>query len=98
MVAFGHDNDHHRGHAEHLGRHRHRGVEQRLTVNARAAGPRLGKDVQLAIKGSKTGDWAVAEDGTVRFKLQGLACGGVNSDAADRLAEWVAPVRSHPAR
>ena len=41
------------------------GVSQRLTVNARAAGPRLGKDVQLAIKGSKTGDWAVAEDGTV---------------------------------
>jgi len=41
------------------------GVEQRLTVNARAAGPRLGKDVQLAIKGSKTGDWSVAEDGTV---------------------------------
>ncbi|MFW6867592.1 isoleucine--tRNA ligase [Nocardioides sp. CPCC 206347] len=41
------------------------GVEQKLTVNARAAGPRLGKDVQLAIKGSKTGDWSVAEDGTV---------------------------------
>ncbi|MEX0427579.1 isoleucine--tRNA ligase [Nocardioides sp. DS6] len=41
------------------------GVTQRLTVNARAAGPRLGKDVQLAIKGSKTGDWSVAEDGTV---------------------------------
>ena len=41
------------------------GVTQRLTVNARAAGPRLGKDVQTAIKGSKTGDWAVAEDGTV---------------------------------
>ena len=41
------------------------GVEQRLTVNARAAGPRLGKDVQLAIKGSKTGDWSVADDGTV---------------------------------
>ncbi|GAA5160717.1 isoleucine--tRNA ligase [Ornithinimicrobium tianjinense] len=41
------------------------GVEQRLTVNARAAGPRLGKDVQTAIKGSKTGDWWVAEDGTV---------------------------------
>jgi isoleucyl-tRNA synthetase len=35
------------------------GVEQKLTVNARAAGPRLGKDVQLAIKGSKTGDWSV---------------------------------------
>ena len=41
------------------------GVSQRLTVNARAAGPRLGKDVQLAIKGSKSGDWTVAEDGTV---------------------------------
>lgn len=41
------------------------GVEQKLTVNARAAGPRLGKDVQLAIKGSKSGDWSVAADGTV---------------------------------
>lgn len=41
------------------------GVEQKLTVNARAAGPRLGRDVQRAIKGSKSGDWAVAEDGTV---------------------------------
>lgn len=41
------------------------GVEQRLTVNARAAGPRLGKDVQTAIKGSKSGDWSVADDGTV---------------------------------
>lgn len=41
------------------------GVSQRLTVNARAAGPRLGRDVQQAIKGSKTGDWSVAEDGTV---------------------------------
>lgn len=41
------------------------GVEQKLTVNARAAGPRLGRDVQVAIKGSKSGDWSVAEDGTV---------------------------------
>ncbi|GGF44234.1 isoleucine--tRNA ligase [Marmoricola endophyticus] len=41
------------------------GVAQRLTVNARAAGPRLGKDVQVAIKGSKSGDWSVAADGTV---------------------------------
>jgi len=41
------------------------GVTQRLTVNARAAGPRLGKDVQTAIRGSKSGDWSVAEDGTV---------------------------------
>ncbi|WP_066637317.1 isoleucine--tRNA ligase [Serinicoccus hydrothermalis] len=41
------------------------GVTQRLTVNARAAGPRLGKEVQHAIKGSKSGDWSVSEDGTV---------------------------------
>ncbi|MCW2805579.1 MAG: isoleucine-tRNA ligase [Propionibacteriaceae bacterium] len=41
------------------------GVKQSLQVNARAAGPRLGRDVQQAIKGSKTGDWSVAEDGTV---------------------------------
>jgi len=41
------------------------GVEQKLTVNARAAGPRLGRDVQTAIKGSKTGDWSVRPDGTV---------------------------------
>ncbi|WP_101526049.1 isoleucine--tRNA ligase [Nocardioides houyundeii] len=40
-------------------------VQRKLTVNARAAGPRLGRDVQLAIKGSKSGDWSVAEDGTV---------------------------------
>ena len=41
------------------------GVEQKLTVNARAAGPRLGKDVQTAIKGSKSGDWSVSADGVV---------------------------------
>ncbi|MEI5672714.1 MULTISPECIES: isoleucine--tRNA ligase [unclassified Nocardioides] len=41
------------------------GVSQRLSVNARAAGPRLGREVQVAIKGSKSGDWSVAEDGTV---------------------------------
>jgi isoleucyl-tRNA synthetase len=41
------------------------GVSQKLTVNARAAGPRLGRDVQRAIQGSKSGDWSIAEDGTV---------------------------------
>jgi isoleucyl-tRNA synthetase len=41
------------------------GVSQRLTVNARAAGPRLGKDVQTAIKGSKSGDWSVSDSGEV---------------------------------
>jgi isoleucyl-tRNA synthetase len=41
------------------------GVTQRLTVNARAAGPRLGRSVQQAIAGSKNGDWSVAADGVV---------------------------------
>ncbi|WP_062377150.1 isoleucine--tRNA ligase [Demequina pelophila] len=40
-------------------------VERRLTVNARAAGPRIGKQVQAAIKGSKTGDWSEGADGVV---------------------------------
>jgi isoleucyl-tRNA synthetase len=41
------------------------GVIQVLQVNARAAGPRLGKDVQTAIKASKTGEWSVDENGAV---------------------------------
>ncbi|WP_458111134.1 isoleucine--tRNA ligase [Arthrobacter sp. R1-13] len=41
------------------------GIEQKLVVNARAAGPRLGKSVQQAIKGSKSGDWSVDEAGVV---------------------------------
>ncbi|MGW7680371.1 isoleucine--tRNA ligase [Kribbella sp. NPDC054772] len=40
-------------------------VSQRLTVNARAAGPRLGRDVQQVIKASKSGDWSVSPDGVV---------------------------------
>ncbi|TPW74534.1 isoleucine--tRNA ligase [Schumannella soli] len=39
-------------------------VARRLTVNARALGPRLGKDVQRIIKAAKAGDWVEA-DGTV---------------------------------
>ena len=41
------------------------GVRQVLQVNARVAGPRLGKDVQVAIKASKSGDWSADADGTV---------------------------------
>jgi isoleucyl-tRNA synthetase len=40
------------------------GVTSRLSVNARAAGPRLGKTVQQAIKGARSGDWSEV-DGTV---------------------------------
>ena len=40
------------------------GVATRLSVNARAAGPRLGKDVQTAIKAARAGDWS-ERNGTV---------------------------------
>jgi isoleucyl-tRNA synthetase len=46
------------------------GVSQRLTVNARAAGPRLGKDVQSAIKAARGGDWSIDAEGQV-------ICGGI---------------------
>jgi isoleucyl-tRNA synthetase len=40
------------------------GITSRLTVNARAAGPRLGKQVQQVIQAARTGDWTEA-DGVV---------------------------------
>ncbi|OAV59921.1 isoleucine--tRNA ligase [Enteractinococcus helveticum] len=41
------------------------GISQQLVVDAREAGPRLGRDVQIVIKASKTDDWKVQDDGTV---------------------------------
>ncbi len=41
------------------------GIERRLTVNARALGPRIGKDVQRVIQAAKSGDWSVSADGAV---------------------------------
>ena len=40
------------------------GISHRLSVNARAAGPRLGKNVQTVIKAAKAGDWS-QDDGIV---------------------------------
>lgn len=40
------------------------GITSRLSVNARAAGPRLGKDVQRIIQAAKSGDWSEV-DGVV---------------------------------
>ena len=40
------------------------GISHRLSVNARTAGPRLGKNVQTVIKAAKAGDWSEA-DGVV---------------------------------
>ncbi|WP_066515604.1 isoleucine--tRNA ligase [Curtobacterium ammoniigenes] len=39
------------------------GIERKLTVNARAAGPRIGKLVQQVIPAAKRGDWAATADG-----------------------------------
>ncbi|WP_084100114.1 isoleucine--tRNA ligase [Demequina sp. NBRC 110051] len=69
-------------------------VEQRLSVNARAAGPRIGKDVQAAIKGAKTGDWSVSGAGEVVSGGIGLVEGeyelatviGGGDEAADEAA------------
>ncbi|GAA4423260.1 isoleucine--tRNA ligase [Georgenia halophila] len=41
------------------------GIVTRLSVNARAAGPRLGKDVQRVIKAARSGDWQEMTDGVV---------------------------------
>ncbi|WP_420100008.1 isoleucine--tRNA ligase [Corynebacterium sp.] len=49
-----------------------------VVVNARAAGPRLGRDVQKVIKAVKTGDYTVAEDGTVTAGGIGLIDGEYN--------------------
>ncbi|WP_144711030.1 isoleucine--tRNA ligase [Curtobacterium pusillum] len=43
-----------------LGRY---GIERKLTVNARAAGPRIGKQVQQVIPAAKKGDWTATESG-----------------------------------
>lgn len=40
------------------------GISRRLSVNARALGPRVGKDVQRIIQAAKSGDWS-AEANTV---------------------------------
>ncbi len=45
-------------------------VEQRLQVNARAAGPRLGRSVQQVIGAARAGEWSLDEAGSV-------VCGGV---------------------
>ncbi|MFT4122333.1 MAG: isoleucine--tRNA ligase [Microbacteriaceae bacterium] len=38
------------------------GIQHRLTVNARALGPRIGRGVQQVIQASKSGDWTIEDD------------------------------------
>jgi isoleucyl-tRNA synthetase len=59
------------------------GITRRLTVNARAAGPRLGKEVQVAIRGSKSGDWSVGADGAA-------VAGGIALEPGEYTLELVA--------
>ena len=66
------------------------GISQQLKVNARAAGPRLGKQVQVAIKASKSGDWAVTEDGTVLVGVAALDGGLALEEGEYELATVVA--------
>ncbi|MBA8815975.1 isoleucyl-tRNA synthetase [Microbacterium halimionae] len=51
------------------------GITHRLSVNARAAGPRLGKQVQNAIKAARAGEWS-DENGVV-------VAGGIQLEAGE---------------
>ncbi|WP_430592759.1 isoleucine--tRNA ligase [Humidisolicoccus flavus] len=46
------------------------GISRKLSVNARAAGPRLGKGVQTVIRAAKEGDWSVDGDVVVAGGVQ----------------------------
>jgi isoleucyl-tRNA synthetase len=68
------------------------GITSRLTVNARAAGPRLGKDVQRVIRAARAGMWSevggvVSVDGIElvegEYELALEAASAADSDAAD---------------
>ncbi|UOQ60938.1 isoleucine--tRNA ligase [Leucobacter rhizosphaerae] len=70
------------------------GIVQTLAVNARAAGPRLGKQVQQAITAAKSGDWSESagvvtaggialEPHEYELTLTVSGSGGAASDAAE---------------
>ena len=70
------------------------GVEQRLSVNARAAGPRLGRKVQAVIKAARAGNWAMqdgalvvsTEDGVEMLEPQEFELSMVSVDPAGSTA------------
>ena len=63
-----------------------------LTVNARVAGPRLGKDVQAAIKAVKTGEGVVNADGTLTAGPAVLQPGEYSSRLVAANPEYTAPL------
>lgn len=73
------------------------GITSRLTVNARAAGPRLGKNVQTVIKAARAGDWSeehgvvtaggiALEEGEYELVLETAAAEGGSDTALALLA------------
>ncbi|MET3807036.1 isoleucyl-tRNA synthetase [Nakamurella sp. UYEF19] len=67
-------------------------LEQKLTINARVAGPRLGKQVQQVIGASKKEtSWVVAEDGSTVVGGVQLLAGEFSLDAAVRSPSADAP-------
>ncbi|MEY4425435.1 MAG: hypothetical protein RJB56_1062, partial [Actinomycetota bacterium] len=65
------------------------GVIKRLTVNSRAAGPRIGKSVQAVIQAAKAGDWSEV-DGVVIAGGVALIEGEYEIDLVADLSEAVA--------
>jgi isoleucyl-tRNA synthetase len=65
------------------------GVIKRLTVNSRAAGPRIGKSVQAVIQAAKAGDWSEI-DGVVIAGGVALVEGEYEIDLVADLTEAVA--------
>jgi isoleucyl-tRNA synthetase len=62
------------------------GVIKRLTVNSRAAGPRIGKNVQAVIQAAKAGDWAET-DGVITVGGIALIEGEYTIDLVANLAD-----------
>ncbi len=75
------------------------GISRRLQVNARAAGPRLGKDVQRAIQAARAGDWSVAtdDDGAETVTAGGIALVEGEFELALEVADESAAVGFLPA-
>ncbi|TDE97203.1 isoleucine--tRNA ligase [Occultella glacieicola] len=68
------------------------GVYTKLTVNARAAGPRLGKDVQKVIGGARAGAWEQSADGVVTVSGIVLEEGeySLSTEIEDRFGDAIA--------
>jgi isoleucyl-tRNA synthetase len=64
------------------------GVVKRLTVNSRAAGPRIGKSVQAVIQAAKSGDWS-EKDGAVVAGGVALEVGEYEIDLVADMSEAV---------